>query len=84
MTGLMAWLDESGRVAALGGTMFTLGAVCGPAIAATVITFGGYRLIGWIGAIFYMFCLCLVLPVAFASDARTKKTPKVQEVLLSN
>lgn len=72
LTGLMAWLDKSGRVAALGGTMFTLGSVCGPAIAASVITFGGYRLIGWIGASFYVLCLCLVLPVAYASDAEEK------------
>lgn len=72
LTGLMAWLDDSGRVAALGGTMFTLGAVCGPALAAAVVNIGGYTLIGWVGAVFYVFCLCMVLPVARASDASEK------------
>jgi predicted MFS family arabinose efflux permease len=84
LTGLMAWLDESGRVAALGGTMFTLGSVCGPAIAVSVITFGGYRMIGWIGAIFYVLCLCLVLPVAYASDASRKAMPQTRESLPSD
>ena len=73
LTGIMAWLDPAGRISAMGGTMFTIGAVVGPAIAASIVERGGYIAIGWIGASFYFICLALVWPVARRADASASR-----------
>jgi predicted MFS family arabinose efflux permease len=59
--GLLARLDPQGRANVMGVLMCTAGAALGPAIAAMIISPGGYSILGWFAAGCYCTCMILIL-----------------------
>ena len=68
--GLMAAYDPRGRANIAGSLMTTSGAAAGPAMAAILLGYGGYRVIGVFAGLCYVVALALVLPAALRLDRR--------------
>ena len=68
--GLMAAYDPGGRANLAGSLMTTSGAAAGPAIAAILLGYGGYHIIGLFAGLCYLVALALVLPAALRLDSR--------------
>jgi len=68
--GLMAAYDPRGRANLAGSLMTTSGAAAGPAIAAILLGYGGYHIIGVFAGFCYLVALALVLPAALRLDRR--------------
>jgi predicted MFS family arabinose efflux permease len=76
---LIAWLDPSGRVAALAATAFSIGAIFGPILAALMVQDDQFVRVGWLGAIFYAACLIIIMPVALAARQSDRKATSVEQ-----
>jgi len=66
----MAAYDPRGRANLAGSLMTTSGAAAGPAIAAILLGYGGYHIIGLFAGLCYLVALALVLPAALRLDSR--------------
>ena len=66
--GLLAAYDPRGKANLAGSLMTTSGAAAGPAIAAVLLGYGSYHIIGVLAGICYFIALLLVLPAALRLD----------------
>jgi hypothetical protein len=60
--GVLAELDETGRALPLAATFTGLGLALGPALAASVLTGGGYSPVLWLAAGLAIASVLLILP----------------------
>lgn len=58
----MASFDRTGRIVTYAVSAQMIGLAVGPAIAATVIDGNDFSYVLWLGIIFFVFSLCLILP----------------------
>ena len=75
LTGAMAIIDPLGRVASIGVAMQSAGLMLGPALSAVLLGQNQYLNVAWLGIIFSLLCLALIVPVVLPSDLRMRVSP---------
>lgn len=79
LTGAMAILDPLGRVASIGVAMQSAGLMFGPALSALFLGENQYLNVAWLGIIFSLLCLALIVPVVLPEDFRMRTRPEIAQ-----
>lgn len=76
--GALAYLDPSGRFAATGPGMISIGSGIGPALAGFIALSSSLRSVGLFVSLTYMLSACLILPTLRRLDQKTNVEQAVE------